>query len=95
MAVVIGVVLAATGIICIMLANHQYWELGAEINEQLPEDKKFDPVFWTASTWLNFRELRKQVLPDSPRPKRAIIFAAIGFCCFFSGVFLFFSQVNL
>jgi len=92
MVIVIGVVLAATGIICIMLANRQYWELQSEINERLSEGKKFEPIFWTPIKWLKFRELREQVLPESPRPRRAAILAVTGFCCFFSGVFLAFSK---
>ncbi len=32
------------------------------------------------------RQLHKRVLPESPRPKRALCFALAGFCLLFSGI---------
>jgi hypothetical protein len=84
--VIVGTVLMAAGVICVFVANYQYWELRSEINEGLPHDEQFDPMFWTPFGWAKFYELRKRIIPDSPRPKRAIKFAVVGFCCFFSGV---------
>jgi len=92
--IVVGLVLMAAGVVCIFLANQQYWELQFEINERLPQNEKFDPVFWTPITWMKFHELRKQVFPDSPRPKRALRLAIVGFCCFFSGVVFLLVKAN-
>ena len=85
---IIGVFLAASGIVCVFLANYQYWELHFEVNARLPKGQKFEPSFWTPVTHMKFRELRRAVLPDSPRPRRALRFAIIGFLLFFSGVAL-------
>jgi hypothetical protein len=76
----------AGGVICLFLSGYQYWELQFEVNERLPQGQKFEPLFWTLGTHLRFRELRKQVFPSSPRPKRSLHFAIAGFCLFFPGV---------
>ena len=75
----------AGGVVCLFLSNHQYWELQFEVNDRLPSDQKFEPLFWTFATRLRFRQLQKRVLPDSPRPKRAWRLAFTSFCLFFSG----------
>ena len=85
---VIGVILAAGGVVCLFLANYEYWELQFEVNERLPESKKFEPLFWTLLTRMEFRRLHRTVLPESPRPRRALLFAIVGFVLFFSGVAL-------
>jgi hypothetical protein len=46
---IVGVVLTASGIVCLFLANYQYWELQFEVNDRLPEGQKFEPLFWTLS----------------------------------------------
>ena len=93
-ALIIGVVLTASGIVCLFLANYQYWELQSEVNAQLPEGQKFEPLFWSIFTDLRFRKLHRAVLPQSPRPKRALRFAVIGFLLFFSGTELVLAHVG-
>jgi uncharacterized membrane protein len=85
---ILGIILAVSGIVFLFLANHQYWELQFEVNAKLPEGQKFDPLFWTLFKRLEFRRLHRAVLPNSPRPKRALRFAIIGFALFFSGAAL-------
>jgi len=94
-ALIIGVFLAASGIVCVFLANYQYWELRFEVNERLPEGQKFDPLFWTPFTWFEFRKLYQAVLPESPRPRRALRFAVTGFVLFFSGIALVLAHVRV
>jgi len=86
MGTILGVLLMAAGVICLVLSSYQYWELQFEVNERLPQGQKFEPLFWTLGTRRKFRELRKQVLPSSPRPKRSLRFAIAGFCLLFPGV---------
>ena len=88
MRLVLGLAMAVTGVICVFLANNEYWELQSEVNDQLPADQKLEPIFWTLSTREEFRRIQKHVLPNSSRPKRAWRFAVAGFCFFFSGVVL-------
>jgi len=83
---ILGVILMAAGVICVFLANYQYWELQFEVNDRLPSDQKVEPMFWTPVTDMKFRQLHKRILPDSARPRRAWRFAVAGFCLFFSGV---------
>ena len=90
---IIGIVLAGSGVVCLFLANFQYWELRFEVNDRLPEGQKFDPLFRTPLTYFKFRRLHRAVLPESPRPRRAFRFAVIGFVLFFSGVALVFTHV--
>jgi len=85
-AIIVGVVMAASGVVCLFLANYQYMELQFELNERLPQDQKFEPLIWTIATHQQFRQLRRKFLPESPRPKRALRFAVGGFCLFFAGV---------
>lgn len=56
---ILGIVLAASGIICVFLANYQYWELRFEVNDRLPEGQKFEPLFWSPLTNLRFRRLHR------------------------------------
>ena len=91
---IIGIILGAGGIAFLFLANHQYWELQFEVNARLPEGQKFDPLFWTLPRRLEFRRLHRAVLPDSPRPKRALRFTIIGLVLFFSGVALVSSHLG-
>jgi hypothetical protein len=81
-----GAALIAVGVVCIFLANYQYWELRFEVNSQLPEQQKFEPLLWTPVAYLKFRDLRKRVLPNSPRPKRALRLALAGFVLFLAGL---------
>ena len=83
-----GVVLAASGMVFVFLAHYQYSELFFEVNERLPEGKKFEPLFWSMFTRLEFRRLQRAVLPESSRPKRAFRFSVVGFVLFFTGVAL-------
>jgi len=92
---VTGAALAATGSGYIIAANYQYWQLQYEMNERLPDDQKFDPLFWTPFAWERFTRLRKAVLPDSPRPIQARRYAVIGFVLFFSGVGLVLVTANV
>jgi hypothetical protein len=76
------------GVICGFLSTYETWELRFELNDQLPPDQKFEPLFWSLSNRLQFRQLQKRVLPNSPRPRRAWHFGLAGFFLFFSGVAL-------
>ena len=93
-ALIIGVVLTVSGTVCIFVANYQYWELQSEVNARLPEGQKFEPLFWSIFTDLKFRRLRRAVLPESPRPKRALRFALIGFVLVLSGIELVLARVG-
>jgi hypothetical protein len=91
---ILGVVLMAAGVICLFIGGYHYMELRFEVNERLPQDQKFGQVFWTPVTHIKFREIRKQVLPNSPRPKEMLRFSVIGFCLFFSGIAFLFAKAR-
>ena len=91
---IVGIILGASGIVFLFVANHQYWELQFEVNARLPEGQKFDPLFWTLPKRLEFRRLHRTVLPDRVRPKRALRFPIVGLALFFSGVALVSSQLG-
>ena len=82
----IGAALMATGAGCLMASHFQLSELQFELNKRLPEGRKFEPLFWWFGTYVRLRELQRAVLPQSPRPKKALRFAYIGFALFFTGV---------
>ena len=87
-AVCVGAALMFTGIGHVIASNLQLLELQAEVNNRLPQPQKFEPVFWTFGRWTQLRHLQQKLLPQSPRPKKARRFAAIGFSVFFAGVWL-------
>jgi hypothetical protein len=53
--VALFLVLLARGIAGLFLANYQSWELRFELNERLPTKQKFESLFWTFVTHLEFR----------------------------------------
>ncbi len=80
----------ALGVIAFFIGAYHYMELQFEVNDRLPPGEKFEQLFWMPATRIRFRQVQKQVLPNSPRPKEVLRFSIIGFCLFFSGiVFLF------
>jgi hypothetical protein len=46
-AIVIGAVLMAIGTGYLMVRSLQLMELQSEVNEQLPQGVKFEPLFWS------------------------------------------------
>ena len=87
---IIGIVLSASGMGCGFIASYEYWTLQSEVNERLPDGQKFEPLFWTLSTHIKLRRLCRVVLPESPRPRRALRFTIVGFVLFFLGAALCF-----
>ena len=88
--IVVGAALMAAGIGFFIATSLQLSELQFEVNGRLPEALKFEPLFWSFDRLMRLRDLQKTVLPQSPRPKKAMRFAAIGFSAFFLGVALLF-----
>jgi hypothetical protein len=87
-AIVVAIILIVTGYVFIFKALSEQGELQQEINANLPSDRKFEPLFWWFGTWLKFRDLQKEVLPESARLKRFKKFNLIGFALFVLGILL-------
>jgi hypothetical protein len=85
-AVVVGAALMAAGVGHFIASSLQLLELQSEVNERLPQPDKFEPLFWSFGKRLQLRRLQRSLLPQSPRPGRAMRFGVIGACLFFSGV---------
>lgn len=75
------VVFFASALVCAFAGIYERFELQREINQKLPVGQSLEPLFWGPIQRQRFRELQRQVLPDSPRPKR-ILRLQIGFYCF-------------
>jgi hypothetical protein len=84
-AIVVGAALMATGIGHFIASSLQWLELQSEVNERLPQSDKFEPLFWSLGKRMQLRRLQRSLLPQSPRPGKAIRFGIIGGCLFFSG----------
>lgn len=82
-AIVVGAALMATGVGHGIASSLQFLELQSEVNDRLPESDKFEPLFWSFGTRMQLRRLQRSLLPDSPRPRKAVRFAVIGACLFF------------
>jgi hypothetical protein len=80
--IVIGVVLFVSAQISAFLATYELMELQHEVNERLPADERFEPLFWSFATRRKLRMLQRSVLPNSPRVRRARLFTVIGTALF-------------
>src|SRR6516165_6690865 len=88
-----GTLLHVGSLVCVILASNQYWQLQFELNERLPEDEKLEPrswLSWPTGSWSRFRELQRRVLPDSPRPRRALHLALSGLGLLVTSIVIFF-----
>src|SRR5579864_6017032 len=88
MLIALGAILAVCGVSCGFLSSYQLWQLQFEVNEHLPPEQRFEPLFWTFRTHRKLRELKSQHLPNSSRLTRSIQFGMGGCCFFFCGVAL-------
>lgn len=73
-----GAALVVTGFVFLMMSLHESFELQSEINARLPEDKKFEPLFWSSVQYFELRRLQKLLLPESRRYRRFMIFGCAG-----------------
>ena len=75
--------------VCFISTTLQLRELQCEVNERLPENEKFEPMWWHLGTRLEFRKLYRRVLPDSPRPRLILRLTISGFGLFLSSIITF------
>jgi hypothetical protein len=69
-----------SAIVCVVAGASQGEELLCEVNERLPEDEKFWPVWWWPWTRYKFQKLHQRVLPESSRPKLIERLTVAGLC---------------
>ena len=70
-------------------------ELQCEVNNKLPENEKFEPLWWHISTRREFRKLHRRVLPESPRPRLIRRLAIGGFALSLSSIVALLIAVEL
>jgi len=88
-----GTILLVGALVCLILVSDQYWQLQFELNDRLPEREKFEPrswLSWPTGSWSRFRELQRRVLPNSPRPRRALHLALSGLGLLVTSIVIFF-----
>jgi hypothetical protein len=85
-AIVFSAVLLISGLVFFLLAVNEQFEIHHEINLKLPPDAQFEPMLWGYGTWDRFRQLRRECIPGSPRPRRLRKFRIMGFVLFGSGI---------
>ena len=93
-AIAVSIALCVTGYICILKSISEQLQIQHEINLKLPPDKKFEPTFWGYATLRRFRDLQKELMPDSPRPRRLRRFQATGWVLLASGMLLFLATLR-
>jgi hypothetical protein len=86
--ILVGMVLLLSRYIFIFRSIREHLELQQEIHAKLPPNGKFELLSWWMGTREKFRQLQKELLPDSPRPKRLRRFHLMSFALFLSGVAL-------
>src|ERR1700680_3458984 len=92
--IVVGVVFFVLGQISFFLATYEHMELQHEGNARMPLDEKFEPLFWSFLTRRKFRALQRNVLPNSPRVRRAKLFTTIGAVFFVLAVSLLYATLR-
>ena len=85
-AIAVSAVLLVSGYVFLFKSLNEQFKLQHEINAMLPPGRKFEPVFWTISTRHRFRQLQKEVLPNSPRYRRYRMFGWTGLVLMLSGL---------
>jgi hypothetical protein len=94
-AIAISIALCVTGYAYLLKSINEQLQIRHEINLKLPGDKKFEPTLWWYGTWQRFRDLQKELMPGSPRPRRLRRFQVIGFVLLASGMLLLLATVKL
>ena len=69
-AIVASALLLIGGYVCFFRSLNEQFQIQHEINQKLPPEKQFEPLFWSIGTWERFSGLQKELLPESPRPRR-------------------------
>ena len=88
---VIGAFFFVGAQVCMFISAYHSWVLIDEVNELLPENERFPFAWWDPIKYWRFSKARKRVLPDSPRHKKMVLFAAIGFGLFLVSIAFFLS----
>jgi len=70
-------------------------ELQCEVNKKLPENEKFEPLWWHPGARREFRKLHRRVLPESPRPQLILRLAIAGLALFLSLIITLLTAVKL
>jgi hypothetical protein len=84
----VAVALFVIGYVFLFKSIQENLDLQHEINAKLPPDRKFEPMLWSFGTWERFRELQREVLPNSQRLKRSRRFRLLFFLLFLSAILL-------
>lgn len=85
-AIGLSVGLLLVGYVCLFSSLNEQFQIQHEINLKLPQDKQFEPTFWSFGSWNQFKTLQKELLPDSPRPHRFQTFRLAGFALLLTGM---------
>jgi hypothetical protein len=65
-ATVVAVVLLVAAYVFLFKSLNEHFQMQHEINAKLPTAEKVEPMFWGSGTCMKFRQLQKELLPDSP-----------------------------
>lgn len=87
-AIAISLTLCVVGYVYILKSVHEQLQIQHEINLKLAPDKQFEPTFWGYGTHHKFRQLQRDLLPESPRPRRLRRFTSVGFGLLASGILM-------
>jgi len=87
-AISIAIALGVAGYVYILKSIQEQLQIQHDINSKLPPDKQFEPTFWGFGARERFRRLQKELLPESPRPRRLRRFQLIGFLLAGSGMLI-------
>ena len=86
--IVTGATLMATGIGYLVASNLQLLELQSEVNAELPQADKFEPLFWSYFRIMQRRRLQRKLLPQNSRFEKSKRFAVMGFTTLGTGLLL-------
>lgn len=93
-AILISIILIVSGYVFMLKSVNEQFQIQYEINLKLPNGAKFEPTLWWYGTWRKFRRLHRELLPDSPRPKRLRKFQIAGVMFLTAGLLILVSSLE-
>jgi hypothetical protein len=87
-AIVVAVVMFVSGYVFLFLSINEQFQIQHEINRKLLPAEQFEPTIWWFGAWRRFSQLQKQLLPESPRPRKLRRFLRTSFVLFAAGMLL-------
>ena len=86
--IILGVCLHLGAVACWLTGIYHQIHLQHEINNKLPKDQQLDPIFWGPDERWKLKRLQRELLPNSPRPRKRALWFALGVAFFLCAIYV-------